>query len=761
MSYLKDREIWLSNVPTGNPPAGYFWKFIQNGKVVVRDSSGNNQMMVATSGSQAITGSLTVTGGITGTVSSASYVEYSNVANKPALVSGSAQIAEFGYATTGSNGFNGSQSITGSLTVTGQVVAQTLNVQQVTSSIVYSSGSNVFGNSLSNTQQFTGSVSVTGSLTVAGAGTFNGNVTLSGTNSQLLQTISNSIAGDNAAVFYNSNANSYGLYIGAGSGTNHALYITDSTRTKDLFKVQGNGNVGIGTSTPDVTGFGWRTLTIRGGTSSGEAGVLELQSPSTTGAANLGIIAFLDGSTRGGQIYVQRDSSTTTSNMLFATNGGSGIVERMRITSAGVVQIGNDVNPYLEIANGGSTDVLSGIRWMVGSGRVNYGGVEMAAPSADNGYMIFKTRNSGTTAERMRITSGGSINFSGIDATTQYYFGYNRPTATNLLVNGTNNNKIRIQNVESDVVVLNSNGNSYFNGGNVGIGTASPSAELEISKAQSTGAVLKLTNPNTENTSQDLGTLGFVSGDQSTSQQGLIRASVKGIAGELAYGTGGQLVFSTMQTYAGGSNDLIERMRITSEGQVQINGNTGIGSASKLQVVGPEAGPTFKNETSAQQSLFLWNSATSGNNLFLEFGTEAAGSLAVRGSIDYNRAGGLVRYNTTSDANLKNLIGDSDKQKSVDLLNSTKIREYSWKNDESNKSQIGVIAQELHETYKGAVSVGSDDELLGTEDYKPWSVDKTAFTFHLIAGFQEHERIIKEQQTLIESLKSRIEILEQ
>jgi hypothetical protein len=206
MSYLKDREIWLSSVPTGNPPAGYFWKFIQNGKVVVRDSSGNNQMMIATSGSQAITGSLTVTEGITGTVSSASYVEYSNVANKPTLVSGSEQITysnltgipsgivsgssqvtflglssipsgivsgsgqvdQFGYATTGSNGFNGSQSITGSLTVTGQVVAQTLNVQQVTSSIVYSSGSNIFGNSLGNTQQFTGSVSVTGSLTITG-----------------------------------------------------------------------------------------------------------------------------------------------------------------------------------------------------------------------------------------------------------------------------------------------------------------------------------------------------------------------------------------------------------------------------------------------------------------------------------------------------------------------------------------------------------------------------------------------------------------
>ena len=89
-------------------------------------------------------------------------------------------------------------------------------------------------------------------LQVSGTATISSSVTLSGTNSQLLQTPSNSIAGDNAAVFFNSNANSYGIYIGAGSGTNHALYITDSTRTKDLFKVQGNGNVGIGTPSPSA-----------------------------------------------------------------------------------------------------------------------------------------------------------------------------------------------------------------------------------------------------------------------------------------------------------------------------------------------------------------------------------------------------------------------------------------------------------------------------------------------------------------------------
>jgi len=68
------------------------------------------------------------------------------------------------YATTGSNSFRATQSITGSLTVTGQIIAQTINVQQVTSSIIYSSGSNVFGCDINSRQTFTGSFYQTGSV---------------------------------------------------------------------------------------------------------------------------------------------------------------------------------------------------------------------------------------------------------------------------------------------------------------------------------------------------------------------------------------------------------------------------------------------------------------------------------------------------------------------------------------------------------------------------------------------------------------------
>lgn len=51
--------------------------------------------------------------------------------------------------------------------------------------------------------------------------------------------------------------------------------------------------------------------------------------------------------------------------------------------------------------------------------------------------------------------------------------------------------------------------------------------------------------------------------------------------------------------------------------------------------------------------LGLWNKATSGDNLLAQFYTEA--SPASRGTIDYNRAGGLIRYNTTSDYRAKDV----------------------------------------------------------------------------------------------------------
>jgi hypothetical protein len=272
--------------------------------------------------------------------------------------------------------------------------------------------------------------------------------------------------------------------------------------------------------------------------------------------------------------------------------------------------------------------------------------------------------------------------------------------------------------------------------GNLGVGTTSP---------RSVGGYTSIGLNNTTGVLID----GFVGG---TRTSGITTTASSMTVGTI---TSIPLTFLTADT---------ERARIDSSGNLCI-GRTSVYStnAERLSVQATGNSPAIlaiNAAGSTDYSYVGWNSTTTGDNKFVGFFTEASPTL--RGSIDYNRAGGVTRYNTSSDATLKNINGDAPKQISIDILNSTKIREYSWKDDATNKVQIGVIAQELHETFKGAVSVGGDKVTTDAEgnettEYVPWAVDKTAFTFHLVAGWQEHERIIQEQQALIVSLKARLD----
>jgi hypothetical protein len=202
-------------------------------------------MPIQLSGSLVITGSITTTGVITmsGSIASASYssnsdllqgtgsVGFTTTASFNAVSSSQQQISssllqvsasyialsasyntfsgsastrvtqiENTYATTGSNSFRADQSITGSLVVSSTITAQTLVVQTVTSSLVYSSGSNLFGSALTDRQTFTGSVNITGSLALAGNITSNGTAVVlgSGTSSYLPKFTGASTIGDSS-----------------------------------------------------------------------------------------------------------------------------------------------------------------------------------------------------------------------------------------------------------------------------------------------------------------------------------------------------------------------------------------------------------------------------------------------------------------------------------------------------------------------------------------------------------------------------------
>lgn len=118
--------------------------------------------------------------------------------------------------------------------------------------------------------------------------------------------------------------------------------------------------------------------------------------------------------------------------------------------------------------------------------------------------------------------------------------------------------------------------------------------------------------------------------------------------------------------------------------------------------------------------------ATSGDNYLIRFG---AGGSAINVGVDYNRAGNAIRYNTTSDARLKN--GISDAEECGSFVDSLKVRSYTWKDGGAYVSH-GFIAQELVEVAPEAVSIGDD----GESPEHQWGIDVSFLVPYLVKEIQ-------------------------
>jgi hypothetical protein len=286
------------------------------------------------------------------------------------------------YATTSSNTFKNPQTINSNLIVTGSITAQTLVVQTVSSSVVYSSGSNVFGNNIANTQVFTGSMNLTGSLTVITTGTefqvtstgvrignistdthpITGSVYITGSTyigGPIGTAASNLISAPNTSLFLQSSVNAiqaantnnvstgsiilthttgtgaYMIISKAGSVGDYGGYIQIQDRTAaayyPLLLNPNGGNVGIGTSSPNgnLEVYAATPIIISGASSSGTLHGLEFRQSNT-------IDAFIKQLPATGELKfsVGRNSSWG-GNMTFFTD----TVQRMNIPSTGGLNI--------------------------------------------------------------------------------------------------------------------------------------------------------------------------------------------------------------------------------------------------------------------------------------------------------------------------------------------------------------------------------------------------------------------------------------
>jgi hypothetical protein len=132
-----------------------------------------------------------------------------------------------------------------------------------------------------------------------------------------------------------------------------------------------------------------------------------------------------------------------------------------------------------------------------------------------------------------------------------------------------------------------------------------------------------------------------------------------------ANSSSGSGAYAAQITYKSGDaailfyNGNAERARIDASGNLLVGttaDGAGIGVASRLAVrVTTGYAAILRGQTVGNAIVTAWNSTTTGDGVFHEFGTET--SYTARGTISYNRAGGLTMYNTTSDYRAKDISG--------------------------------------------------------------------------------------------------------
>jgi hypothetical protein len=523
-----------------------------------------------------------------------------------------------------------------------------------------------------------------------------------------------------AAKLINTNgaSDSNGLLIQAGTGASeYNLNLTNTAGTTNFLVVKGNGNVGIGTSSPASDTANELILQVNAPTT---FPTLSLStSRANVSGDNIGKLSFdvlNNTATYRSRAQITTQSAGSTANkygadMMFftASDNAPDALERMRIDSSGNVGIGTTPSAWNSLMNATQIGAAASF-W----GSTN---TSVAAMTANAYY--------NSAGDYIYINTDEASQYIQVDGTHSWL---NAPS-------GTAGNAVTF----TQAMTLDASGN-------VGIGTSSPAALLHVAKSDDGGTVEiilenSFTNAgsSTDEYTQIQGRFGgydasyIITGKESDFTTAALRKSY--------------LAFSTRTATTGMS----EKVRIDS------SGNVGIGTSSPTQQLDVTATSSStaiivaQNTTATSggaslragnpQNTLIMGTDSNGGGLtgtanasyfyttstspivFLPNTTErmrisAAGGLSVGTTADAG-AGGILatgdvtapNFNTTSDAtlktNVKTLTG------SLDAVQALRGVSFDW--IDNGGSEIGVIAQEVEAVLPALVN--TNDQGIKTVKY--------------------------------------------
>jgi len=434
------------------------------------------------------------------------------------------------------------------------------------------------------------------------------------------------------------------------TGTGTYLPMTFYTGGSERMRLDTSGNVGIGTSSPSVKlqVAGARAIIDDGtGTQIG----LSVGTTSTSTGTNYGAIDVNGNSFSAIHLRVGNNiraslvtSSTATTldtnaavPLIFGTNS----TERMRLDSSGNLGLG--VTPSAWGSGTKAFQLPGGSVWSFTSAYIDV---------IQNGFYN-GTNNiySSTAAASFYRQNAGAHSW------------FNAPS-------GTAGNAITF----TQAMTLDASGN-------LGIGTTSPTTRLTVSGTTTINTATDATAGLVVKTFGTSGGTQPIANFQRSDAAVNLQIGFNGVTGDSFFGTttNHNLYFISNNT---------ERMRIDTSGNLMV-GTTSAGGKLTVEQTGANAnGANITNQTYNYQTLGLHNTATSGDNFLVSFITDAS---SFRGSITYNRAGGLVAYNTTSDYRAKDISGPVTG--SGALIDSTPV--YMGKMKDATQERPMFIAHEV------------------------------------------------------------------